>query len=105
MELMDSMNIPWFPLMKISNESFPGMGSENHIAVGRYLKVMGLNLKYLVKTPPIIFPPDSTQNHWNKKFNFEWLKIRDLDTEGDASTLRNRVESYMKSNDLPLSKR
>ena len=54
---------------------------------------MGLNLKYLVKTPPIIFPPDSTQNHWNKKFNFEWLKIRDLDTEGDASTLRNRVES------------
>ena len=32
---------------------------------------MGLNLKYLVKTPPIIFPPDSTQNHWSKNFDFE----------------------------------
>ena len=71
------MNIPWFPLMKISNESFPGMGSENHIAVGRYLKVMELNLKYLVKNPPIIFPPDSTQNHWNESsLPFSWAPFR-----------------------------
>ena len=70
MKLMDIMNIPWFPLINISNESFPGMESENCIVVGRYLKFMGLNLKNLVTTPPIIFPPESTQNHWNKKFNF-----------------------------------
>ena len=55
----------------------------------------------LVKTPPMIFPPDSTQNNWNKKFNFEWLKIRYLDTQGDATTLRNRVETYMTSRDCP----
>ena len=60
MDLMDSMNIPWFPFMNISNESFPGMGSENHIAVGRYLKFIGLNLKHLVTTPPMIFPLDYT---------------------------------------------
>ena len=66
MELMESMNIPWFPLMNISNESFPRMVSENHIDVGSYLKVMGLNLKKLVTTPPMIFPPYSTKNHWNK---------------------------------------
>ena len=102
MELIDNMNVPWFPLMNIMNEKFPGMGSENQIAVGRYLKVMGLNLKNIVTTSPMISPPDSTQKSWNKKFNHEWLKIRDLDTQGDATTLRNRVEVYMKSSDCPL---
>ena len=105
MELIDDMNVPWFPLMNIMNEKFPGMGSENQIAVGRYLKVMGLNLKNIVTTPPMIFPPDSTQKSWNKKFNHEWLKIRDLDTQGDATTLRNRVEDYMKSSDCPPIKK
>ena len=105
MEEIDVMNVPWFPLMKITNEKFPGMGSENQIAVGRYLKLMGLCLKNLVTTPPMIFPPDSTQKNWNKKFNFEWLKIRDLDTQGDANTLRNRVEVYMTSSDCPPIKK
>ena len=105
MEEIEIMNLKWFPLMKIVNEKFPGMGSENHIAVGRYIKLMGLNLKNVVTTHPMIFPPESTQKNWNKKFNFEWLKVRDLDTEGDATILRNRVESYMKSNDCPPIKK
>ena len=105
MEEIEIMNQKWFPLMKIVNEKFAGMGSENHIAVGRYIKLMGLNLKNVVTTHPMIFPPESTQKNWNKKFNFEWLKVRDLDTEGDATMLRNRVESYMKSNDCPPIKK
>ena len=66
---------------------------------------MVLNLKNVVTTPPMIFPPESTQKNWNKKFNFEWLKVRDLVTEGDATILRNRVEAYMKSNDCPPIKK
>ena len=78
------MNIPWFPLMVIVSENFPGMGSNNHLATGRYLKLMGLLLNNVKQKAPIQFPPNNTQRTWNKNLNIEWLRLRDLDTHGST---------------------
>ena len=66
-----SMNIPWFPLMVIVSENFPGMGSNNHLVTGRYLKLMGLLLNNIKQKAPIQFPPNNTQRTWNKNLNIE----------------------------------
>ena len=77
------------------------MGSNNHVAIGRYLKCMGLLLNKVKQIPPTVFPPDSTQRTWNKPLNIEWLKLRELDTEGDAVELPARVHRYMSSTVCP----
>ena len=56
-----AMNLPWFPLMHIQSENFPGMGSNNHLATGRYLKCMAILLSKVKQKPPTVFPPDITQ--------------------------------------------
>ena len=87
--------------MHIQSENFPGMGSNNHIATGRYLKCMGILLNKVQQKPPTVFPPDTTQHTWNKSLNKEWLKLRELDTEGNAVELRERVHTYMNSTNCP----
>ena len=98
---ISSMNIPWFPLMVIVSENFPGMASNNHLATGRYLKLMGLLLNNVKQKAPIQFPPNNTQRTWNKNLNIEWLRLRDLDTHGSAEKVRERVSTYMMSNKCP----
>ena len=61
MRAIESLNIPWFSLIVIKSEKFPGMGAENHLALGRFLKILGLYLKYVKEKTPTIFPPESTQ--------------------------------------------
>ena len=56
--IISSLNIPWFTLTPILSENFPGMGCNSHIAIGRYLKIMGLNLKNIKEKRPTIFPPN-----------------------------------------------
>ena len=104
-ETIELLNISWFPLMVVKSERFPGFGSENYIALGRYLKILGLHLKYVTSKPPTVFPPDSTQASWNKNLNVEWLKLRDLDSTGDAGTVRERVSEYVQSENCPTISR
>ena len=87
--------------MCIASENFPGMGSNNHIATGRYLKLPGILLRNFKQKPLIEFPPSETQRTWNKALNIEWLWLRDLDTHGNAVEIRDRVSTYMKSDDCP----
>ena len=101
MRAIESLNIPWFSLMVVKSEKFPGMGAENHLALGRFLKILGLYLKYVKEKTPTIFPPESTQQSWNKSLNIEWLKMRNLETKGDASTVRERVKKNMLREDCP----
>ena len=61
MREIECLNIPWFSMMVIKNEKFPGMGAENHIALGRFMKILGLYLKYVKEKIRTVFPPDSTQ--------------------------------------------
>ena len=42
MKEIECLNIPWFSMMVIKNEKFPGMRAENHIALGRFMKILGL---------------------------------------------------------------
>ena len=57
MDVIDSMNLPWFQLIRIRSEKFPGMGSENHIYLGRYLKVIAQYLKRVGKEKQLELPP------------------------------------------------
>ena len=77
------------------------MGSDNHIAMVRYLKCIAIFLSKVKQKPPTVFPPESTQRTWNKSLNTEWLKMRDLDTRCNAIEVRNQVCSYMNSNNCP----
>ena len=101
MREIECLNIPWFSMMVIKNEKFPGMGAENHIALGRFMKILGLYLKYVKEKIRTVFPPDSTQQSWNKSLNMEWLRLRDLDTNGDAATVRERVRQNILREDCP----
>ena len=91
--------------MVVKSEKFPGFGSENHIALGRYLKILGLHLKYVTNKPPTVSPPDSTQASWNKNLNVEWLKLRDLDSTGDARAVREIISEYMQNENCPTISR
>ena len=62
--------------MCIASENVPGMGSNNHIATGRYLKLLGILLRNIKQKPSIEFPPSETQHTWNKSLNIEWLWFR-----------------------------
>ena len=42
MRAIESLNIPWFSLMVVKSEKFPGMGAENHLALGQFLKILDL---------------------------------------------------------------
>ena len=95
------MNLSWFPLMCIASENFPGMGSNNHLATGRFLKLLGLLLENVKQKAPTEFPPNETQHTWNKALNIEWLRLRDLDVHGSAKELRERVSTYITSDDCP----
>ena len=50
---------------------------------------------------PTEFPPNETQHTWNKALNIEWLRLRDLDVHGSAKELRERVSTYITSDDCP----
>ena len=58
-------------------------------------------LSKMKQDSPIVFPPNDTQKNWNKRFNMEWLKLRNLDSSGNATELRTRVKSYMDSDNCP----
>ena len=55
------MSLSWFPLMCIASENFPGMESNNHLATGRFLKLLGLLSKNVEQKPSTEFPPNETQ--------------------------------------------
>ena len=99
--LIEKLNLPWFRITPMKNENFPGMGCENHLAVGRYMKILCEHVLHMKEDTPIIFPPMNTQHTWNKKLNVEWLNIRRLNKEGTAQELRDRVKTYMNSSSCP----
>ena len=101
MDDIDNLHLSWFPLLRIKSENFPGTGSENFIAIGRYLKFLASYLQRTEETLPTVFPPNSTQQSWTKKLNFEWLKLRNLSTSGSALELRERVQFYMNDPNCP----
>ena len=105
MDSIAKMKLSWFRLIPIKSEKFPGMGSDNFLAVGRYMKIMSGILNKTKEESATVFPPDDTQNMWNKKLNTEWLKLRELDTTGNATEIRNRVKSFMGSQNCPKIKK
>ena len=101
MDNIDNLHLSWFPLLRIKSENFPGIGSENYIAIGRYMKILATYLQQTKESSPIVFPPDSTQKSWTKQLNLEWLKLRNLPTNGKAIELRERVQMYMNDPNCP----
>ena len=99
------LKLSWFRLIPVKSEKFPGMGSDNFLAVGRYMKIMSEILNKTKEESPTVFPPDDTQKMWNKKLNTEWLKLRELDTTGTATEIRNRVKTFMDSHNCPEIKK
>ena len=95
------IKFPWFRLMPIKSENFPEMGSENFLAVGRFIKMMSELLYKMNEDSPVFFSPKETQKNLNKKVNIAWLKLRNLNTSGNATEVRSNVKVYMDSDNCP----
>jgi len=90
----EKLSLPWIPLIPYRTDKFASYSYSNHIALGRFLKCHCVDLSELKEPPPVNFPSEN-QSQWNMVFNKSWLSIRDLDTNGNAQELRERVAQFM----------
>ena len=96
----EKLSLPWFPLIPYRTDKFASYSCSNHIALGRFLKSHCVDISVLKEPPPVNFPSEN-QSQWNMVFNKSWLSIRDLDTNGNAQELRERVAQFMEDPHCP----
>lgn len=104
LRLLMSLNLEWLKMLEMGNgDKFHGWNAVNYLAYARVCLWFYQNYSEAGKevAVPIELPPDESQQQWLAPHNKHWLRIRRLDHNGDAKTLRSRVADYMKMTPHP----
>ena len=91
---LHSMKLSWLKVLPFSSEKFAGYACENYIHFAYLFKFIGMSLLKIKVSKPFDFPTTS-QTKWTAEINRKWLSIRGLNTKGNAKSLRDRVATYM----------
>ena len=97
------LNLNWCKSLLFKGEKLGGWVSENYLAFTRLCKWFFLILDGLEDEPEYV-EPDKPQPKWTAVQNRGWLKVRGLDTSGNALELRERVAGYMSQSEGPPAK-
>jgi len=101
LELVECMQLPWLKILPYPTGKFGGFVAENYLALTR-LSLWFYGPLSQVNSDIIWEEPKTEHSKWAKKDNQKWLKIRGLDTNGNANDLKDRVASYMtNTNEIP----
>ena len=95
--MIRQLGLSWMKMEPYKGKKLGGWVSENYLAFCRVLPWIYLNLPNLDLDPPYV-EPEREKTKWNKKETTAWLKSRNLDTEGNAQALKERV---LANADLP----
>ena len=96
--LMDDvmeLNLSWVNLQPYLEGKLGTWVSENYLGFARISPWFYSSSLPLLQIPPPHTDPSTLQKNWTKKQNLSWLRARQLDTKGNARTLRQRVASFL----------
>jgi hypothetical protein len=98
-----ALNLEWLKLLQYRGGKFHGWNGENYLAFARVMPWFYQNLPETRKdnSQEVQLPDVRTQKLWLKQYNVHWLKIRGLDTDGDAREVRERVGNYILNGPAP----
>jgi hypothetical protein len=99
-EAVQKLGLSWCRCQPYKTGKLGGWISENYMAAARLMNWFYSEIES-VATDPIFVPPDKPMHKWTKKENHAWLKIRGLQTAGNAEVLQNRVSGYINSTEGP----
>ena len=77
-----------------------GWISENYVAAAPLMRWFYSNIDDILDEN-ICKMPETPIKKWHKKFLYDWLKQRHLDTLGNVDALRTRVQQYMNQPEGP----
>ena len=97
------MKLEWLKIIPIGGSNFSGWVSENWLALSRISKwvySIVVNMHSAIKKKACSY--DIPRSQWNMNQNRNWLKVRGLETKGNASKLRASVDHYINDPNCPL---
>ena len=92
---VESLQLGWCKLLPYSSGKFGGWVSENYLALVRIFKWIYAPIEQMEVEASLFVFPQTPQKHWNKIINVKWLRLRGLDTSGNALEVRDRVAEYL----------
>ena len=101
LNVIQKLNLKWCKAMPYKGNKLGGWVSENYLAFARVCKWFFLILDNVGRDEEEYVEPTKPQNKWTKKENTGWLKIRGLDTKGNALELRTRVATLQQKEGGP----
>lgn len=102
MQSIKDLHVSWLKAEPYTRGELGGWVSENYLALARISAWVYSGLMDIANDPEYE-EPNKPQARWTRQENEKWLSVRRLDSKGNAATLRERVASFMNSDDGPPS--
>ena len=93
---VEALQLDWCKVLPYSSGKFGGWVSENYLALVRIFKWIYAPIVQMELDAAPFVEPETPQQQWNKTINMKWLRLRGLDTSGNALEVRDRVAEYLK---------
>ena len=101
--MLFDMKLDWLKIIPIGGSIFSGWVSENWLALSRISKwVYSIVATMYSASQKRVSSLDIPRSKWNINQNKTWLKLRGLETKGNASKLRETVDHYINNPNCPL---
>ena len=92
---VEALQLGWCKVLPYSSGKFGGWVSENYLALVRIFKWIYGPIQLMEGDAAPFVVPETPQRQWNKTVNVKWLRLRGLDTSGNALEVRDRVADYL----------